>query len=1077
MARTQAATGLSVYQIFNLCQKSNAAHAKCVGLLWHLERSNSDKCLQDIFMCVKHVLLIPLGETNGDRIVRFITKFVAGRDPAREEACDTFAEKLLRQLINLVTARDKSVRARCCQLVQIIFNNMRADELDEDLLDSMQESMLERLADKVPAVRSHAVSALPRLCDPGDDEQYADHPVMEGYLQLLAADKSKDVRKTVLASLPACETMVTETVARTHDVNHEVRRTAYAILADRVEVTYLSVQQRVELLRHGLGERVVSVKKQASLMLRTWLDDTCRSDVVRLLEYLDVQSHEDVAVSAVQALIEANAVNPVAMAHAAAEQTLGLRQFPDDTPLSSEEALVWRVLCCHLHNAARAKGQAAAALTGAPATVEAAAAEDQLKALEAALPPTVSDFMHLLSAHANAGQEHSFAACQLLQLAATCVDMTDATGRQAAADLVRHFLKDPSRSASQGTAWEAALVKLACHVHASHAELVDAVLSMLWDMFSSWGLSGESQSPGDHLMDTTGEDNESESFQSVLHQASHVRTQNQHWIHCLKVAGLLLQQLPSATLHITGAGKFTCIEDLWPQLILPGLSHAVAAVRLEAMRALGLFCLLEGIPRPEGQMAALRAGLVWHEPPAEAAPAAEEASEVAATRVVAAKALCDWALVRGPKSCDQWYLNQAPVAQDLQVTPPSSPQQKEELKPLVDLLLGMLQHTLQADRQSSTGSESQAASDAEEDLASVLAEGIAKLLLHTRHWSSSSSKGLQEAEIARALAVLFVAHFDPATQDKPRLRQCLSVFFPAYAAASSSHQHHIARAFRRGARGALGVAPIKKAPAPQLMRYMLQLLQTEAGSEAEGARQDGGQQVTRPSYPGLAAELVSEVAQCTRFRESKTYLAALLKVLLSLPLTSQDSAAIKRLRALVDEVAGLVKDRPAAKDLASFAKQLQYLDATPEEGLDADALASILASINLQSEPAQSAAVPSHQNTPSADGLAQKSPSQTMSTEGNAVSGQDMLVDCPLPFQDNVPTVATRTPARAKRSKREAVDDNSDEEARESAPPIVARRQLPARSARTTKKLVEVVSSSDSETDASSGGASNSTDP
>ncbi len=68
--------------------------------------------------------------------------------------------------------------------------------------------------------------------------------------------------------------------------------------------------------------------------------------------------------------------------------------------------------------------------------------------------------------------------------------------------------------------------------------------------------------------------------------------------------------------------------------------------RLEAMRALGLFCLLEGIPRPEGQMAALRAGLVWHEPRTEVAAAAEEASEVASTRVVAAKALCDWALVR-----------------------------------------------------------------------------------------------------------------------------------------------------------------------------------------------------------------------------------------------------------------------------------------------------------------------------------------------------------------------------------------------------------------------------------------------
>ena len=59
MARTQAAAGLSVYQIFNLCQKSNAAHAKCVGLLWQLERSNSEKCLADILNCFKHVLLIP----------------------------------------------------------------------------------------------------------------------------------------------------------------------------------------------------------------------------------------------------------------------------------------------------------------------------------------------------------------------------------------------------------------------------------------------------------------------------------------------------------------------------------------------------------------------------------------------------------------------------------------------------------------------------------------------------------------------------------------------------------------------------------------------------------------------------------------------------------------------------------------------------------------------------------------------------------------------------------------------------------------------------------------------------------
>ena len=81
------------------------------------------------------------------------------------------------------------------------------------------------------------------------------------------------------------------------------------------------------------------------------------------------------------------------------------------------------------------------------------------------------------------------------------------------------------------------------------------------------------------------------------------------------------------------------------------------------MRALGLYCLLEGIPRPEGQVAALRAGIVWHEPQ-EASADSAEAAEVAAIRVVAAKALCDWALVRCqfaahvillPKSSCLWH--------------------------------------------------------------------------------------------------------------------------------------------------------------------------------------------------------------------------------------------------------------------------------------------------------------------------------------------------------------------------------------------------------------------------------------
>jgi hypothetical protein len=76
-----------------------------------------------------------------------------------------------------------------------------------------------------------------------------------------------------------------------YSVQQRVQHSLDEHVHNKTAVMY-SVQQRVELLCCGLGERVASVKKQAGLMLRTWLDDTCRSDVVKLLEYLDVQAHE-----------------------------------------------------------------------------------------------------------------------------------------------------------------------------------------------------------------------------------------------------------------------------------------------------------------------------------------------------------------------------------------------------------------------------------------------------------------------------------------------------------------------------------------------------------------------------------------------------------------------------------------------------------------------------------------------------------------------------------------------------------------------------------------------------------------
>ena len=54
-------------------------------------------------------------------------------------------------------------------------------------VDGVQESMLDRLRDKVPLVRAHAVAALERLQDPSDKED----PVCTEYIRMLQVDSTQ----------------------------------------------------------------------------------------------------------------------------------------------------------------------------------------------------------------------------------------------------------------------------------------------------------------------------------------------------------------------------------------------------------------------------------------------------------------------------------------------------------------------------------------------------------------------------------------------------------------------------------------------------------------------------------------------------------------------------------------------------------------------------------------------------------------------------------------------------------------------------------------------------------------------
>ena len=80
----------------------------------------------------------------------------------------------------------------------------------------------------------------------------------------------------------------------------------------------------------------------------------------------------------------------------------------------------------------------------------------------------------------------------------------------------------------------------------------------------------------------------------------------------------------------------------------------------------------------------------------------------------------------------------------------------------------------------------------------------------------------------QVLAQLLVLACDPGLAAAARMQQCLTVFFHAYAPQSAAAQGRLGAAALPAARRALlaGPTPAKSA-APQLLRYVLSLLQVE----------------------------------------------------------------------------------------------------------------------------------------------------------------------------------------------------------------------------------------------------------
>ncbi|KAH7619222.1 hypothetical protein Ndes2526B_g06177 [Nannochloris sp. 'desiccata'] len=911
---------LSVPVLLNEAQKSSSSgHLRYAKVMWEFASEDTAGTLEQLVLGMKLFMTVSEKNIYQDRILRFMATFAS---ETKSQGQLDVIEALLQQIIELSYAKDPTARWRACQLIHCIMSALPAEAaIADDAADLVQEAMLQRLDDAKPNVRAAAVRALARLPIPDDDGDFRDCPVTVAFLELLALEKSKDVRKAVLASLPAAPCTQAPILDRTKDESDDVRRITYLAIPEKIRLEALGAASGALLVRRGLGDRASTVSEAAGAMVSAWLDNACDGEPLALLRWLDPAAHPEESFLALKALIESGRLNAVQVGKLASEENLGLRadfNLGEAPLMTSEEAIFWKVVCECLASEATSKGLAAANTGGATANIEAAAAGDRIEALEAALPASVEDMINIISAHVAGGAEYRFASAQLMSLAAHCMDFTDSTGRRAASNLLNTLFSsgwEVCGTGENGKAWMEAAGKLARKVHAAPAELADAMLTSLGALRdNSNGFNGSGSSS---TADT-----------------------DAAWIHALRSAALLLEALPTARPALQTAAEFS-LTDMVNDIITPGLEHANSRVRCEAVRCLGLYCLLDGIPTPlASHMPTLRSLLA-------------SSSQPLPVRAVAARAVGDLALQRGAKSLDTLLVAQA--AEDPIVG----------TEPTVDLMLAVLNEWQDAfavataapngRRRRSAPSPQEVESVAE--LGTCLVEALVRLIAVNEFRQASDERrgevsALEDGEVLRLLVALLLLHFDADTEPASRLRQCLSVFFERFASLSVTSQQYLATAVLPAARSACaedlaaGRRTAASSPvAPQVVRFVLQLLQLPVIG-MDGKREPLG-------HEPLTELVLGEILGCARRPNvPKPYLSALCKLPLALPMydAGEDTReTMLRIQVYAAKAAEILSDKTMVKDMTSTVEMYAApLGDSPE--LSEEGVAALLAGVKAHVE-------------------------------------------------------------------------------------------------------------------------------
>ncbi|KAJ7104390.1 nuclear condensing complex subunit [Mycena belliarum] len=340
----------SLAAIFDQAQTSLANHRKnCVALYKIHVKASTEKTSKNRAPAVhqtafigafldilSRVVVVKKGPATVDRILKFVAQYVrfvnekAQEDKAKQQPeipsnsissgsaddddtlASVFVSCVLEWVIQGFLAKNKVVRYQTIHLVAEMI--MYLGEIDEDSYLALRESLIDRATcDKESIIRAQAVAALSRLIGSEDPSELQDgeRSILDVLLDVLASDPAPDVRRAALLHVPLTAATLAPILARTRDVDALTRKLVYASGVQQ-HPRHLSIAQREQLVRAGLGDREPAVRVAAGKLLLAWFDgahEPGATDTAALLAFLAlfdvVGPGEAVAVDALRSVVAA----------------------------------------------------------------------------------------------------------------------------------------------------------------------------------------------------------------------------------------------------------------------------------------------------------------------------------------------------------------------------------------------------------------------------------------------------------------------------------------------------------------------------------------------------------------------------------------------------------------------------------------------------------------------------------------------------------------------------------------------------------------------------------------------------